>query len=526
VRELDRERAATLAGYLDAFIAYLARGDAGEPPFDLSCCALGNLLFAGAYLQHGRRFNTAVARLAQTLGCRANLVNVSTGENRVLVALKSDGTFLDCEARIVGPQSPAPIVDIFLLAAPLDASERAALEALDLEGRRRFLAALERPVTLSDEARAALSASDLVIYGPGTQFSSLYPSYKTRGLVEAITAGPARVRAMFVNLRDDHDTQGLPPEALVAQALRQLGDPDNGRGAITHVIANRKAVEEPAPAAGATRRLGAAWIEGDFESAAFPGVHNGHRSVAAVLDLLERAHGRDREELDVYVDLHERSLAAHLLVQEFTELDWASRFAKVRLTLNGAATPPVGLPTHLEIHARTHSGLFSDVDVFREWLARGRSEYLATLTGDGEFRLRDIVTAMRVLDSTRFGAIFGSRSQSRLQFRGSLEDAYGESRPLFWISLTGGYVFSALFALRFQALFSDPFTGFRVYRRSAFAGLTPPGRLETPSHISRYLLSSSVEVAEIPVSYRTFQGFTRARTRLYRGLKNAIGLFL
>ena len=111
---------------------------------------------------------------------------MTCGENRILVALKEDGEVLEREARIVSAQSPSRIADLFLLEHPLDAATVKALEGLPLEKKRERLAALDARVELSPEARDAILGSDIVIYGPGTQYSSIFPSYKTRGLAEAL----------------------------------------------------------------------------------------------------------------------------------------------------------------------------------------------------------------------------------------------------------------------------------------------------------------------------------------------------
>ena len=51
---------------------------------------------------------------------------------------------------------------------------------------------MEARVEVSDEAREALLSSDVIIYGPGTQFSSLMPSYRVKGLGDAVRNSPAR----------------------------------------------------------------------------------------------------------------------------------------------------------------------------------------------------------------------------------------------------------------------------------------------------------------------------------------------
>ncbi|HXR24052.1 MAG TPA: hypothetical protein VN742_01735, partial [Candidatus Binataceae bacterium] len=87
---------------------------------------------------------------------------------------------------------------------------------------------------------------------------------------------------------------------------------------------------------------------------------------------------------------------------------------------------------------------------------------------------------------------------------------------------------SMLFATRFGVIFSDPMTGFRIYRRSQLEGIenfrTNGARL-TPTTITKLLVRHRIEIAELPVQYRTFTGFTDPHWRLQRGLQNLMGLF-
>jgi 2-phospho-L-lactate transferase/gluconeogenesis factor (CofD/UPF0052 family) len=286
----ERDHGDAIGAYLEAFFAYAeARRDA----VDLDDCAVGNIILAGAYLYHERDFNHAIAEVARAFGATARLVNVDTGEVRVLVALKEDGALLDSEAMIVGAQSRARIADLFSLAGPLDARARRALEGRSLADKRRILAELHREATISREAKEALYQADLVVYGPGTQFSSLLPSYAVRGVPEAIEASLASARVLFVNLREDHDTAGLGATDLVDGALRFLDDPANDRGRITHVLSGRASgvVEESGSrpihgrrAPTATYR-GAHWIEAELEDPAAPGVHDGERAAELLLDV-------------------------------------------------------------------------------------------------------------------------------------------------------------------------------------------------------------------------------------------------
>jgi 2-phospho-L-lactate transferase/gluconeogenesis factor (CofD/UPF0052 family) len=185
--------------------------------FDYRDCSLGNLVFAGAYLLHSNDFNAAVAEVAALVGSRARLLNVADGQNRILVGLKQDGTVLASEAEIVGPQTPAPITDLCLLRAPLTAQDQQDLSTLDVSGKRAFLARRDALPALSPEAGAAIAQADLILYGPGTQHSSLLPSYRIA--TTALADAPAPNKVLVLNLDSDHDIQRLDGAAIVDQAL-------------------------------------------------------------------------------------------------------------------------------------------------------------------------------------------------------------------------------------------------------------------------------------------------------------------
>jgi hypothetical protein len=134
------------------------------------------------------------------------------------------------------------------------------------------------------------------------------------------------------------------------------------------------------------------------------------------------------------------------------------------------------------------------------------------MTGDGEYSLTDLMRSIELLMSTSFAVVLGSRTQSRRQFLKSIRSAYGEGSVLYHISWLGTLVLSALFGVRFRIVLSDPLTGFLVFRRDRLPSLKNiilNGRPNQPSVvILRRLLESNTEIAEIPVSYKTFSGFT------------------
>jgi 2-phospho-L-lactate transferase/gluconeogenesis factor (CofD/UPF0052 family) len=478
-------------------------------PFDYRDCSLGNLVFAGAYLERGSDFNAAAAEIADLVGSRARLLNVSEQQNRILVGLKQDATFLSSEAEIVGPQSAAPITNLYLLERPLTDEEKRELAGRDLAGKQAFLEERDSVPNLSVPTMLTLRDADVIVYGPGTQHSSLLPSYRIAA--KALADAPASVKALVLNLDSDNDVQGLSASDLVDRALAH-------GGTVTHILADTA----PRLSAGAltdeTYR-GAVIVRGAYATVARPHVHNGGAIADRVMAL--RSARDTAPSIEIFADIHNRSVARDELVEEFLETDWNGSAA--HLTLNRIAPDLSGIP----VSVAQYDGLFPEAAFFRDWLRNGDAEYLVLMTGDGAYGFRDVQNIIRLLEQqTSLGGVFGSRTQSRKQFITSIRAAYGEHRFLYWLGKAAAFLLSTIFYLRTGIIFSDPLTGLRVFRRHSLLRL-PSGTIregDTPLAIVRQLISHGVEVAELPVLYRTFSGFTDPHWRVRRGLRNLLSL--
>jgi hypothetical protein len=146
------------------------------------------------------------------------------------------------------------------------------------------------------------------------------------------------------------------------------------------------------------------------------------------------------------------------------------------------------------------------------------------MTGDGAYRFTDVQAIVRLLEQQQsLGGVFGSRTQSRRQFITSVRAAYGENRLLYGLGKAAAFFFSMLFYFRTGVIFSDPLTGLRVLRRESLADLREITG-DAPLAIVRQLIRQGVEVAELPVLYRTFSGFTDPKWRVRRGLRNLAAL--
>ena len=497
--QLVDETADRMRALLTRFFSHATGRD-----FDYRDCSLGNLIFAGAYLKKDKDFNAAAAAVAELVGTRARLLNVGEQQNRVLVGLKQEGTVLASEAAIVGPQSASPIATFYLLEQPLTDSDMQELATLDYAAKESFLAARDRVPELSQPAAEALAGADIILYGPGTQHSSLFPSYRIARA--ALAASPAPVKALVMNLESDHDIQGLSAGDIAERAMR-YGAP------VTHILLEKDSVLPSGALIAGESWRGAQVLCGPLSTSLRPHVHNGSAVAECVLGLLVQ---RRAASVEIFADILGRSVASEELVEEFLESDWGG--VSAHLTLNRVAEQqePVAVSNL--------PGLFPESAYFRNWLKSGTSDYLVLMTGDGAYRFADVQAILRLLEQQRsLGGVFGSRTQSRRQFITSIRAAYGENRLLYGLGKMAAFFLSMLFYLRTGVIFSDPLTGLRVFRRNALTGLGETHG-DAPLAIVRQLIQAGVEVAELPVLYRTFSGFTDPNWRVRRGLRNLAAL--
>jgi 2-phospho-L-lactate transferase/gluconeogenesis factor (CofD/UPF0052 family) len=271
--QLPHEKLSRMRALLARFFAHAA--GAG---FDYRDCSLGNLVFAGAYLEQGEDFNAAAAAVAALGDSPARLFNVSEPQNRVLVGLKQDGTLLASESAIVEPQSASPITDLFLLEQTLTPDDVQKLAAMDFAGKQAWLKARDAVPKLSAAAAEALAGADIILYGPGTQHSSLFPSYRIART--ALEASPAAVKALVINLESDNDIQDLSAGDIVDRALTY-------GASVSHILLDENGLLPQGALTGGSYR--GAWIaRAPLSSAGRPRLHDGAAVSRLVLDLCEK----------------------------------------------------------------------------------------------------------------------------------------------------------------------------------------------------------------------------------------------
>lgn len=287
----DEGGAAVLQDFAGSFLDGLAAAERerGES-FVFADASLMNCLYAGAFLTFGRDFDLTTRFFDRLFEIRGNVLTTNT-ENRKLVAIRENGVVLYSEAEIVELRSNARIRDLFIVD---DYPDPRTLDPMTPGDRLARLETLQTPVQASDAVLRAIADADILVYGPGTQHSSLYPSYMTRGIPEAIAAKRDALKIFVCNIGEDYEIPEYTASELVEGAFRYLARNAAAvqRGDLfDYVLANEPANrgnQKYIPNDATDAKLGIRVISGNLEAPDNPGKHDGPRVAARCMELYRR----------------------------------------------------------------------------------------------------------------------------------------------------------------------------------------------------------------------------------------------
>ncbi len=241
--------------------------------FDFRNGSIGNFILTGAHLAHNSDINTAIF-VFRKLCDIAGHVWPSTAESSAdLSAVLNDGTDVFGQHRITALEEEKGRVGI----------------------REITLSAREGASVVANEAVIeSLESADIVVFGPGSFYTSVLPHFLVENIVPAIARNVHARRVFIGNILQCRETRSLDLAQMVqiaADVWRERGGADVRP--FTHVFANRQLLpfEKTVGAFAylgngaldvACARLGAEAVVGEFEDPWQRGKHDG----SAVADML------------------------------------------------------------------------------------------------------------------------------------------------------------------------------------------------------------------------------------------------
>jgi 2-phospho-L-lactate transferase/gluconeogenesis factor (CofD/UPF0052 family) len=500
-------------------------------PFEFSDCAVGNLVFAGSYLLKGRRFNDAVDDYCSLLGLRVGLVeNVTDGTNAFLVALEVDRGILVSEAEIVDAKQPNRIDEVFLIDQPLSEEDRARLAGLSREQCVRWLDDHSKPLPLNPRLRDRIAAANLIIYAPGTQHSSLFPSYLTKDLSRAIASNLTAMKLLVTNIQADAEISGSSAVDIVERAVYYLKE--KGRlplpvpSLITHYIINDPRIPEPEEVASYVPLGRLETLEdprlvriGHYEDGV-SGRHDASKVLTPFLNTFLSQRRRQRVAVWVYDAASLNKLSQSVLEMLRGGIQDLAVDVTVFYTADTDLDDVFMQPLPIALRNLKPSGE-SPGRAFKRALVEREFDYAVLFESSGMYRGEDLFGLLSPLLTGRLDAVWGSRRLSMKDIEASYRLRYKHKTILGSMSYVGSHVLSAAYLILFGRYVSDTLSGVRAVRTRFLTSLpvAPDDKL-TNQYLLSALLAEKADILETPVKFLALSPERVRRTTPTEGLRS------
>ena len=181
-------------------------------------CSIMNIIYAGAFLDAAGNFEDAVIAIGKLFRINGYVLPTNL-EDKKLVAIREDGTILYNEAEIVELRSNVRIKKIYLLDTyPV----KEIISKMNTHEVEEYFETMNRQVSITPHVKRSIDDADIIIYSSGTQHSSLYPSYMTVGLTDAIVANKKALKVFVTNIGEDYETPSYDANDFIEGAIKYL----------------------------------------------------------------------------------------------------------------------------------------------------------------------------------------------------------------------------------------------------------------------------------------------------------------
>ena len=474
--------------------------------------SIGNLILLGAWLEAGENFNLAIQEILHNFNIQSKILNINDGSSLYLVAIKQNGQVLWNESEIVSKQTTSTIRDLLLFDHEVSGSFRnsnlAEKTSMSPELLRKSMVPIANHEVLLEILRA-----DIIVYGPGTQNSSLFPSYITQGIGDAIAANPDSMKFFIANIDEDLDIQGENLDSLLQQFFffmnRNSKQPLLVSNLIDYALINASDTNNDS------------WILSGFQKKNFsPSIaigswanserkHSGERVVRSILSLfLQRSTKMMKTDFDsvsVVIPVLNEIKTLQKVIEEISTYDWLEHKILLEIIVvdggssDGSSTYLRELPQLRLIELPLGTGRGSAISA---GLKISSGSFAVTYPADNEYTLSGLLSCINMLRNSSVPIVFGSRAPFCIDSDLRLKQIYRGKRREYFQSKWGGLLISFLLATLYKRWISDPLTSIKGFRIDILKELTlsQPG-IDWDTQIVMDARHAGLPIVEVPVEY-------------------------
>ena len=448
--------------------------------------AFGNILLAGAYLSNEMNFTRANDFLCTLFDINSKIVNVSD-ENRFLIALTTKGELVESEAQIVSGEFKGKITEIFLLEKKLQGDQILTLKKLvSITEQKDYLRNLESIPKSNLAVQEIIQKSDVVIFGSGTQHSSLFPTYKVLAH-DSIFPRIEATKIYISNLEEDLDVSGWSGLEHMRAFNNYWNNSDTKRKLIDYIVVDQNSKIVFDEFENGDTKVITSQIRNSRDSLK----HNGDSLLSTILGTNPLFLQKDCE---IRIYRQAKYEAGSNMEYQIEDFDYSEYSFKIDIRLDYDSNPS-----------------WAAVREFNLWIENPkRSRFLVIYSCEGETKLSQLLASIELMKRTNLAVLNGSRTQSRRQWLKATGNTYGEGGLRFNLSVFAAIAAVTLTMFRRKQLLTDPLSRCLILDRYAlqvngvsklcYRGRTIPG-------LRTFILSKGIEVTEIPIYYKVFRGY-------------------
>ena len=369
----------------------------------------------------------------------------------------------------------------------------------------------------------------MMIFAPGTQHSSLFPSYLTEGLGEAIGANLTAIKLLVTNIEVDAEITDRSAVDLIDRAvfyLRRKGQLATPVPClITHYLLNDPSghnTERPYVPLGRLESLEDPRLVrvGNYEA----GSSGRHDATKVLAPYIEGFIAREKAVLRVAVVLSD-TRSSNKVTQTLLEMVRGGiRDLRVDITVfhSGEAEIDPSLQQRLGFPARQLTGHDENArdGELRGHIAAGAFDYVVLFDSSGMYNGEDIAGLASHLTLGRLDAVWGSRRLSVTDIQESYRLRYRHKIMLGAASYAGSHMLSLACLALYGRYISDTLSAVRAVRAADAVGIAVPlTHKRANQHLLAQLLRRKAEVLEIPVQFFPISPERVKRTSIVEGLQ-------
>ena len=372
-----------------------------------------------------------------------------------------------------------------------------------------------------------IAEADLIIYSPGTQHSSLLPSYITPGLGPAIAQNLKAIKLLITNILEDAEIPDSSALDLIKKAAYYLKEKDARNiptpCLITHYLINnpnKSSEEVPYVPLGRLESLEDPRLVriGNYEEGS-TGHHDASKVLAPFIKSILQ-HGAVRKVAVLLLETTSLNKIGQTMI-EMVRGGIQDSGVQVTVFFQSEEYFATAFIASLPFKVYQVPTMVGGVEVSMLKTIEGRQfDYVILFDSSGMYKGGDIVNLATLLNQPRLDAVWGSRRLSVKDIHQSYKLRYHHNRVVGAISRLGSHLLSLAYLLLYGRYISDTLSGAKAIRTSYLNAAEIDLKHQCVNqHLLSRLLNNDAELFETPVQFFSISPEKVRRPTIFAGIR-------